>query len=65
MAKAVSDIEYTNFKSQVKNKLRGNAYMRIWAIMNDLQALFGHGGIYNDARWAPDSSYLLEDDDLK
>lgn len=51
VADSVKNIEYRNFKNQVKNKVRAKAYTRVWGVMNDLQNAFGHGGLYNDPKW--------------
>lgn len=38
LAEAAEDISYKNFKSSVKDKVRHDAYLRVWGIMESWQS---------------------------
>lgn len=37
LSDAVMDVDYSNFKAQVKDKDRHDTYLRVWAAMDDFQ----------------------------
>jgi hypothetical protein len=45
MAKAICDINYSNFKNTVKDHARHDAYMRLWSVMYEYQSRVSESSI--------------------